>query len=532
MIPASESLYKDPKMVFRVSWFGNPVRQRQFMRFNGFSADESVSAFLSSVNNAMNAVENRVFFRKDNLGAFKRITEDPRTANGPYDKYLGRFKDALIQQSQLTSPIPAELLAGMYQGAKRRLYERAKSSLDFDPVLTGRDYRIQVFLKYEVDIRSLKPLAVPRVISPPGVRYRHRLATYVKKIEHQLYDNINNVFGYTVVAKGLNYETLGSAIENSWNAFHEPASIDLDVSRLDQSITVESLAFVREIIGSFYQGYHHDDVMGLLEKQFETRALAVCDDGKFSYNVTGTLNSGQPNTSIQGVVAVVGILYALFERLPFKVRLINCGDDCTLICSRGDAQSLMNALPMWFGNFDMRIEMSSLNHVLEGIEFCQTHPVLVNGVYRMVRDPFKGVIKDLTCIDKLDRPVLWMKWLQGVAQGGMATHGGVPIFQSLYKGMLDEVRKNSVRLSKRQRKNLRDHRMIRSLEKSSVKYWGKGMDLKYTSITDATRFSMYLAYGYQPQVQIEMEKHLEMFSISPTDSQVGSGLVPLFAVRN
>lgn len=519
-------------MVFRVSWFGNPVRQRKFIRFSGFSADEAVSAFLSSVNNAMNAVENRVFFRKNDSGGFTRIEENPRTSGGPYEKFLTSFKLALIQHSQVTSPIPAELLAGMYQGAKRRLYERAKTSLDFDPVLTNRDHRIQVFLKYEVDIRSLKPSAVPRVISPPGVRYRHRLSTYVKKIEHDIYDNINSVFGYVVVAKGLNYESLGDAIYQSWNHFDDPVSIDLDVSRLDQSITVESLAFTREIIGSFYEGHHHEDVMDLLEKQYETRALVVCDDGKFSYNVVGTLNSGQPNTSIQGVVTVVGILYALFQKLPFEVRLINCGDDCTLMCSRENAQSLRNSLPKWFGEFNMRIEMSKLNHVLEGIDFCQTHPVLVNGTYRMVRDPFKGIVKDLTCIDNLDRPVLWMKWLQGVAQGGMATHGGVPIFQSLYKGMLNEVKTRSTTLSKRQRKNLRDHRMIRNLEKSSVKYWGKGMHLKYSKISEQTRFSMYLAYGYQPQVQIEMERLLEQFSISPTDSQIGSGIMPLFTVRN
>lgn len=499
---------------FPVRHSGRPIRQRRMTRFHGSSAMAVTSAFSNSLHNAMNAVVNRVFYRKDDEGRVERITELGATADSEFCRLL-YFRTSVVSRIDITSPIPVDEFPGFYTGAKRRNYERYALSLMNNCKITKKDVEIQVFLKYEVDIRSNKEKAVPRVISPPGGRYLCQLGCFVKKVEHRIYDAIDESLGYRCVAKGMNYDTLALAISESWNSFIEPTSIDLDVRRLDQSLTCDALVYSHGFLLALFVGEERELLHRLLQEQLYNRCRVKCDDGSFSYSVRGTLSSGQPNTSLVGVTVVVSILKGLFDTLPYKVRLVNCGDDCVLICEVRHAHNLRSLLSSWFMKFNMYIELSTkLTQHIEQIEFCQTRPIKVGDGYRMVRDPYKGIIKDTTCVDMLDRPVLCSKWLNAVGRGGLATHGGIPIFQDFYKMylrssqfMLDE------KLSKRQRRSLSDRKEIRSLAKSSMKYWGKGMCKQYSEISDETRVSFSIAFGYTPDVQVQLERYYQDFCI-------------------
>jgi len=466
------------------------------------------SAFSNSLHNAGNAVMNRVFYRKDDDGNLERIAELGTTADSEFQK-LEYFRTLVVSNLGITTPIPVGEFPGFYTGAKRRNYERYALSLTNNCKINKKDVEIQVFLKYEVDVRSNKEKAVPRVISPPGGRYLCQLGCFVKKVEHDLYQAIDSALGYRCVAKGMNYKTLAEAISSSWFHFVRPTSIDLDVRRLDQSLTCDALVYSHGFLLALFVGEDRVLLQRLLREQLFNKCRVKCDDGSFSYKVRGTLSSGQPNTSLVGVSVVVSILKGLFDSLPYEVRVINCGDDCVLICEYEHASHLKSLLAGWFKKFNMYVELSqTLTTRIEQIEFCQTRPVKIGDGYRMVRNPREGIIKDSTCVDELNKPVICAKWLNAVARGGLATHGGVPIFQDFYSmylrsagGMLDK------KLSKRQRRSLSDRREVRSITKSSMRYWGKGMKEQYSEISDETRESFNIAFGYTPDVQIMIERH-------------------------
>jgi len=478
-------------------------------RFTGVSADETISSFDNSIDNALNAVTNRVLSYTQNGERFL-ISEKLDKHSGPMSKYLSYELVKLANQDVVASPIPEKKFPGLYQGARNKIYARAEKSLSRDSLLKSKDWQISMFLKYEKDIRSVKPDAVPRVISPPGPRYRLKLGCYVKAVEEGIYEDINKMFGYHVVAKGMNYEQLGGVISEHWHSFSRPASIDLDVKRLDQAITVEMLVWAHQLILSKFVGSDRDELEFLLEKQLKSKVFAKCDDGFLTYKVVGTLTSGQPNTSLTGVSIVTSIIHAYSRKCGFRIRLINCGDDCTIICDEKYVKILSRDIQTWFKEFEFRTKVSQINYLLEGIEFCQTKPVYVNGHYQMVRDVRNAIIKDSTSIDLLDTPLLCSKWLQAVASGGLATHGGIPIFQEFYTcyARSSKYMIKRLLLNRRQRKNLNSRKELRSIEKSSMKYWGKGMNNKYVDhISPKTRYSFYLAFGYTPQEQVIFEKY-------------------------
>jgi hypothetical protein len=230
------------------------------------------------------------------------------------------------------------------------------------------------------------------------------------------------------------------------------------------------------------------------------------------------LTSGQVNTSLVGVLLVTAIIHGYFRKLGVNAKLINCGDDCTIFSEKKDIHRIKNGIAEFFLNFAMRIKLSPVNEILEGIEFCQTRPIWTVDGYQMVRNVRDAIIKDGVCIDPLDNVVKAAKWINAIACGGINTHGGIPIFQDFYTCYARSADNmlQSIKLNKRQRHRVNSKDVL-SVKKSSMSYWGKGMANKYKDIIDPrTRISFYKAFGIPPHQQIELEcyyrKHLVVFS--------------------
>jgi len=501
---------------------GGLIKVKRMTKILGVGPRATVSAFNNSFHNYEQAIKCRIFTYKDGSG--KWISKD----SFPHDDSV--FEDLLSDEfTFLTSnnrahtPIHVTKYHELYSGLKKRRYKRAGISLTVSP-LKKKDWQIKMFIKFEKDIRSAKPDHVPRVISPPGDRMLVVDGCYVKAAEHSVYLKVNDMYGHIVVAKGMNYLQLGGTIAGHWFYFVKCVSIDLDVKRLDQSITKIGLRKTHVVLCSFFGPEEADRIMRLFEKQLTTHAKARCDDGDFEYWTEGTLTSGQVNTSMVGVLLVTAILHGYFRSIGVNVRLINCGDDCTIFCEERDMARVKEGLESWFAKFAMRIKLSDVNKELEGVEFCQTRPIWTPDGYQMVRCVRDAIIKDSVCIDPLDNEVKAAKWLNAVANGGINTHGGIPIFQDFYtcyaRGA-DNIL-NSVKLNKRQKKRA-FNKDVRSVEKSSMSYWGKGMSRRYVDIVDPkTRVSFYKAFGVTPTQQLNLEEYYRHCNIRYTDMKLYS----------
>jgi len=493
-----------------------PVKVKRMTKILGVGPRATVSAFNNSFKNFLQSVKCRVFMYKDESGTW--ISKDSHPHDDlVFEKLLSEEFSFLTKNNTSHTPIPVTEYHKLYSGLKKRRYLKAGLSL-LSSRLRKRDWRIKMFIKFEKDIRSAKPDHVPRTISPPGDRMLVSDGSYSKAAEHSVFKKVNEMYGHIVVAKGLNYQELGILSFSHWKAFNNPVSVDLDVKRLDQSISQIGLHQTHLVLCSFFGPEHADRIIWLFSKQLTTHAKAKCDDGELEYWVEGTLTSGQTNTSMVGVLLVTCILHGYFRTIGVNIRLLNCGDDCTIICEEGDMSKVIGGLKSWFSKFAMRIKLSGVNKVFEGIEFCQTRPVWTPGGYQMVRNVRDAIIKDSVCIDPLDNPVKAAKWLNAVASGGINTHGGIPIFQDFYTcyARSSDEMLSQLKLTKRQRKRV-SNKDIRSVEKSSMSYWGKGMMKCYEdNIHHLTRLSFYKAFGITPVQQCLLEgyyrSHLVLYN--------------------
>lgn len=487
---------------------GTPVKETKFTRFAGVGDQAVVSYFRNSLHNLITSVTARVFMRKTSEG-WEEITTN-RHEPGEYLIKTRRFIDAVRKElDSTTAPLTTENFISRYRGRKMKVYTAAALSLETDP-LCKKDRNCKVFLKKEKDIRSLKPDAIPRAITFPDPRYGLEFGKYIKSIEHETFMTIDRVFGSRTVMKGMNYLQVGQEIQKKWERFDHPVSIDGDVSRLDSSISDEGQRFSHEISSYFFDRPEREEFLKLAKLQISPKVKGRADDGIISYTGTG-LASGQQNTSLMGVTIVCSILYMIKTTYNLDIEVINCGDDFSVVGERGTIKTFQNVAASSFKKYNMVLKLEPFNFELEGVNFCQSNPVQVAGLYRMVRTPHTSIIKDSTCIDDLFNLTLITKWLYAVSCTGIATHGGVPIFQELYKcyGRSAHLLRAGLRSRSAKKKSYRV-----DLKDSSMVYWGKGLECKYEAeISDDTRWSFYLAFGIDPSTQLQLEEYYSKLTI-------------------
>jgi hypothetical protein len=487
---------------------GALVKCRKFIVLEGMGTSETVGAFRNSLSNARAAILGRVFYRKvgDEYIPIQQLVPE----SGTFFSELERFEVALRQYLPSSAPIALESFPGLYVGRKRLNYAQALAT--YKSVGFQKHHaHIRMFLKYEKDVRSLKRNRIPRVISPAGFVYLLLTGCYIKSVEEKIYTAVNEIFGYKVVAKGVNYLQLGSMISDAWLSYSNACSIDLDVSKLDQSICAEALHWVHTIIGACFSGHERDEIMSYLKYQLLSIVKGRFDDGRINYVVSGTLTSGQMNTSLTGVLIVCGIIYNL--SMDMNMKLINCGDDCALIGEKQKMMGVRKKLHDRFGKFGMVVELGKYNYQMEQIEFCQTH-ILNDGVsYRAVRNVLAVLTKDSVCLDNITRPHKLAAWAKSVGEGGLASFGQIPVLQNFYRSLITSYNKflEEVKLTNRQRKRMRRYE---SKVSHSTSLWGEQLGFKFGKVSDHVRMSFEIAFGISSVNQLLLEDYYDNLIVS------------------
>ena len=144
--------------------------------------------------------------------------------------------------------------AALYTGPKRRLYENALVSLCRTPV-GFRDSKIKQFPKFEKqDLRK-----APRIINPRTPRYNLETARYLKKLEKQVYREINECWGghtaHTII-KGLNCFDAAEVIKAKWDRFKEPIAIGLDATKWDAHVSRQALEYEHSVYNEIFNCEH------------------------------------------------------------------------------------------------------------------------------------------------------------------------------------------------------------------------------------------------------------------------------------
>lgn len=456
---------------------GTPTRVVRML--NGFGTEARYGVHNDSVKNLVRGIAERVLYTPGKDG----LLEPVRKPTDGFFKRLHTLQNRLIRHTTSTTRVPLDKFPEMYTGRKRVAYEKAVQELKEVPI-KRTDALVKTFIKAEKINFSAKPDPAPRVIQPRSYRYNVEVGRYLKPFEHKVFEAFEKVYGYKVILKGLNADGVAHEFRTSWDAFHKPVAIGLDASRFDQHVSRDALQFEHR----YYNLCFRDpELAELLRWQLHTTGFGRAKDGHVRYEVDGCRMSGDMNTSLGNCIIMASIVLGYFESYGVKARLHNNGDDCTVICEQADLYRLEH-IGAWFNHFGFKLTQEQPVSVFECISFCQTQPVLLSSGWRMVRDPRTAMSKDCVSLLRWGNETEFNAWRNAISECGLHLTSGVPIWEKWYQKLWAPLPKAYA---------------VEAIYESGMGFLARGV--KKAVITEATRYSFYLAFGILPDDQIALE---------------------------
>ena len=406
---------------------------------------------------------------------------------------------SVSKQSDRCSPMTVRQFVDSYGGQKRKVYEAAANSLKDRP-FNKRDAEVKVFTKDEY----LKPGGAPRAIQPRSPRFNVQLGSYLKPIEHKVFEAIDTVFDgsgeHRTVAKGMNMIKRGQVISKMWNSFADPVAIGLDASRFDQHIHELLLEFEHKHYEYFVEetGDGLPPLKYLLALTRNNKGSYKQRDGRIKYSVRGNRMSGDMNTSLGNILIMCALMHSFLREkgLLTKAKLLNDGDDCVLIMDRRNVSIFREGLEQWFEEMGITMCYDGIYTSLEEVEFCQAHPVRNDeGGWMLVPRPTKRLYSDLVSTKPINSKKVYRKWLGAVAGCGAASSRGVPIFGSFYRWLGTGATPYIPQ----------DGDVYRDFRMSLID--GMNMQCREPSLDE--RISFYFAFNITPKEQVMLEKYYD-----------------------
>jgi len=329
------------------------------------------------------------------------------------------------------------------------------------------------------------------------------VGVFLKPLEHVIYSNLDKVFGYRAVMKGLNAEEQGAAIRASWEAVVDPVAVDLDASRWDRHVSDVALHWEHDRYLKYYHGRPHDRLKMLLSWQYTNHCRAYLPDGFVKWSMRGRRASGDMNTAVGNVVLMCSLVYSWCAHAGITgYRLVNNGDDSVLIISRSQLPR-MATLGAWFTTMGFKMKVGDIVDQCEQIKFCQTQPVFDGTRWVMCRDPKTVLQKDAHSISPLEAEKTLRGWIGSVGQCGLSLAGNLPVFNEYYSWMV--------------RHGVADHGIANdpSME-TGMRMLSHGMHAKYAEPSEEARVSFWRAFGIDGTDQRFIENHYRGLTLNAT----------------
>jgi len=476
--------------------------------------------------NIMRALVERVFFVEQQVNGIKRLVKPPTTTRAHFNEQMAEFSHKLKEFLPFVARMSLQQFVETSPAHKRKIYENARDEY-LREGLSPKHGQVTSFIKAEkVRITREKSDPAPRVIQPRHTVFNLVFGCFIRPAEKVIYEAIDRVYGRPTVCCGQNAEQMAAMLRDAWDEIAEPVAISLDLSRMDQHVSVPALKWEH----SFYRYiYVYDPCYRTLDWCLqatinnEGRAYVNTTDGlqaKVAYRKEGSRMSGDMNTSLGNKLIMCGLLYSYYKtvcgfepRVDFNV--VDNGDDCVVILSKKayaayqrqttprqddmaviDPASYTNIrvgqlhidathMPVdeWFRTMGFTLKVEGIVEKFNHIEFCQTQPCYIDGRWIMVRG-LKALAKDAVCLKPLD---VLDKWMSQVKGGGLATYGSVPIYSAYYRSLPGDEAKE---------RNL--------LKGTGMYYLSKGMSSRRT-VTDQNRVEFWETFGVTPREQEVIE---------------------------
>jgi len=354
-------------------------------------------------------------------------------APGLFKRRMRRYLDQLKRKLTKRTPVDLETFVSYYKGKRRTIYDNAANSFQLNGVEKKHSY-VNAFVKAEKTASN----GVARVIQPRHPVYNVAVGRYLKPIEHEVYAAISRVYGWDVVMKGKNADETGEALRQEWDQLVDPVAVFLDVSRFDQHCHKEALEWEHSVYKFVYNNCK--ELVKLLSWQLETKGFIRLPDGTIKYYTRGQRCSGDMNTAMGNIIIMTGLIWSYFDHLERDIfpgkrvvnRGTNNGDDHTLLVEREYAQFIESDMPRWFAEMGFTLKIEGTTTVFEEIEFCRSHPIKVDGSYRMVRR-LDALEKDLVSFKPIVNEKAWNVKRRAIATCGAKLTAGVPVFQAYYE---------------------------------------------------------------------------------------------------
>lgn len=416
------------------------------------------------------------------------FVEPPKVDMSTVNRRLNPFKYKLRAKFG-RAPVklsPIEFVE-MFQGRKRKMYENVLD--DFISEGVQKKHAVSVaFVKCE----KVPPNKAPRCIQPRHQIYNIGLGSYLKHIEHRIYQAIARVFDDEdiVVAKGVNVVELGAVMEKKWGYFNNPCAVGMDATKFDMHVSAEMLKWEH----SFYQMLYNDpELRRLLNMQIDNRGVGYCDDGKLRYKVRGRRFSGDMNTALGNCIIMCGMVWCYAQEKDIKIKFINNGDDCVVFMERENYHQFAHGLDTWFLELGFRMVVEPPVYELPGVEFCQMRCLPTARGHVMVRNFDKAREKDSCTFLPIDTESSVRKWMWAVGECGLALTSGVPVMQEFYKFYMREGIKSKVNNSVQM--------------ESGAQFLARRLTARESVVLPETRVAFMTAWGITPDEQVTLEEY-------------------------
>jgi hypothetical protein len=247
--------------------------------------------------------------------------------------------------------------------------------------------------------------------------------------------------------------------------------------------------------------FRDKELARLLKFQLHNVGVSYCHDGKIKYHTSGGRGSGDMNTSLGNSIIMCAIVWCWLQKCGVDARLANNGDDCVVIMERNNLETFSRGFTEFTKTLGFTMVVEPPVYEFEQIEFCQTHPVLASGEWRMVRNYSTAREKDSLCLFPLTEKGAIQSWLYAVGECGLALTSGVPIFQEMYTSYM---------------RNGKPSNMANAVfMQSGSRMMSRGMDSKREPVDTEARVSFFKAFGVTPDEQVAMEQYYRDWSIEP-----------------
>jgi hypothetical protein len=362
-----------PKHKLTVQRNGQPTKKREYHVVSRMGDNHDLGVFNNNVDGVERALLERYFLCK--VGdEFLPALDVPASVYASPE--LQRFKSECVSYVAARATVIAlRTVVECYTGAKRRVYERALTSL-LRKSLTRKDAELRPFTKFEKQC-LLKAL---RLINPRSARFNLVLGRYLKKSEKLYFEAINEVWGaktdHTVI-KGMDSFASAAVLKQKWDRFRNPVALGLDATKFDMHVSVSALRYEHEFYNEVFQS---DELSTLLSWQLHNKGVAYCNDGTVRFEMPGTRSSGDLNTSLGNCIIMCSLIWAMCKQLDIVSELANNGDDCVLMLEQEDLERVLKYVPEYFERVGFRMTVEAPVWTFEEIEFCQSHPVLLKMV--------------------------------------------------------------------------------------------------------------------------------------------------------